>query len=294
MQKIPRPLLLLHVDAPFRAELSRVAAEHGYEVRPLTDWDHLTEQVSTAPASALLVVDPYLGVEGDAELAPELETLLREFPSLAVTAALPVREGRSAPLLELADWGVTQVIDLEEESSAAIRCRLEAARGRPLQRLVERALPTSVGGAGRAILAAAATVVAEGGQGRDLAVALRVTTRTLTRWCRKALLPPPKRLLAWMRILLACSLLDDPGRTISDVARSCGYAADSSLRHALGRLLGKTPSELRDAGAFPIASRAFVRALAEARSARASYRAKRAGGTGKEGRDTSASRRPSR
>jgi len=275
MQKIPRPLLVLHGDAPFRDDMARVARERGYELHTMADWEELSREVVTAPASALLVVDPYLGVEQDDEPSPALHTLLNYFPSLAITAALPVHERGSDPLLKLAQWGVTQVIDLEEENESAIECRLVAARGRPLRNLVEGALPATVGGPARAILAEAAIVVAEGGQGRDLAAALKVTSRTLTRWCRRALLPPPKRLLAWMRILLACALLDDPGRTISDVARSCGYAADSSLRHALGRLLGRTPSELREAGAFPIASRAFIKALAEARSARTSYRAKR-------------------
>jgi AraC-like DNA-binding protein len=274
VQKIPRPLLVLHADRPFRETLAVVAKEGGYELRPLERWEDLSREISVAPASALLVVDPYLGVE-DAP-APELGTLLRQFPSLAVTAAFPATPGRSEQLLQLADWGVTQVIDLEAETGAAVvGSRLLAAHGRPLRQLVEGALPATLAGPARAILAAAAAVVAEGGQGRDLARSLSVTTRTLTRWCRKAKLPPPKRLLAWMRILLASALLDDPGRTISDVARSCGYAADSSLRHALGRLLGRTPSELRDSGAFGIASRAFVKALAEARSGRASYRTPR-------------------
>ena len=274
MQKIPRPLLVLHSDRPFRERLTAVARADGYELRSLDAWDELTRELSVAPASALLVVDPYLGTQVGP--APELGALLRQFPSLAVTAAFPASPGRDPELLQLADWGVTQVIDLEEESGTeAVGRRLLAAHGRPLRQLVEGALPATMAGPARAILSAAAAVVAEGGQGRDLADSLRVTTRTLTRWCRKAKIPPPKRLLAWMRILLACSLLDDPGRTISDVARSCGYAADSSLRHALGRLLGRTPSELRDAGAFSVASRAFVRALAEARSGRASYRAPR-------------------
>jgi AraC-like DNA-binding protein len=273
MQKIPRPVLVLHEDAPFREQLAVAARGDGYQLRSVADWPALAEEVRRAPASALLVVDPYTGTEGRDTPSPELADLLHRFPSLAVTAAY--RPERVQETLRLSDWGVTQVIDLEEESSAPlIAHRLRAARGRPLRLLIEGALPVSAGGAARAILAAAATVVAEGGQGRDLAASLDITTRTLTRWCRRALLPPPKRLLAWMRMLLATELLDDSGRSISDVARSCGYASDSSLRHALGGLLGRTPSELREAGAFPIASRAFVKALAEARSAGARYRAK--------------------
>jgi AraC-like DNA-binding protein len=127
-------------------------------------------------------------------------------------------------------------------------------------------------GAARAILAAATSVVVEGGYGGELARSLHVTTRTLSRWCRRARLPPPRRLLAWMRILLAGELLDDPGRTVSDVALSCGYAADSSLRHALRSFVGVNPSELRERGAFAVTAEAFVRELQEAQRLGKRYR----------------------
>ena len=75
-----------------------------------------------------------------------------------------------------------------------------------------------------------------------------------------------------MRILFAADLIDDPGRTVSDVATSCGYAADTSLRHALRAFLGRGPRELRESGAFAAASEAFVQALVEARSSEKRYR----------------------
>src|SRR5690606_25819214 len=108
----------------------------------------------------------------------------------------------------------------------------------------------------RAILSAASAVVADGGQGKDLAKVLDITPRTLSRWCRKAGLPPPKRLLAWMRILLAAEFLDDPGRPVAAVAQACGYAADSSLRLALRRFTGFNPTDLRERGAFDTAAAA--------------------------------------
>lgn len=150
--------------------------------------------------------------------------------------------------------------------------RLLAISGLTLQRHIEQILPPNVGGAARSILAAAAGAVAEGRQGEELARTLQISPRTLSRWCRRAALPPPKQLLGWMRVLLAAELLDDSGRTVSEVAAACGYAADSSLRHALRGFLGMSPSELRDRGAFSTAANAFVSALAEARRASTRYR----------------------
>jgi AraC-like DNA-binding protein len=273
MQSIPSPLLVLHSDSRLRARLSTVAAERGYELRTIADWSQLAEAARSAPASALLVVDPYDGSGERTQIAPELARLLDDLPSLAITAALPIQAGTQEDLRRLGGLGVVQVIDLEEEGTAvAVGERLSSARGRPLRSLMDRALPDSTSGAARAILAAATSIVADGGQGQDLADSLNVTPRTVSRWCRRAALPPPKRLLAWMRILLAAELLDDPGRRITEVAAACGYAADSSLRHTLRTFVGMTPTELRQHGAFAVSSRLFLEALAEARSADKRYR----------------------
>lgn len=273
MQKVPRPLLVLHDDRLLLERLRSVAQHEGLALEVLGGWDDLLEGVRTAPASALIVLDPYFD-SGEDRLSVELSSLLNRFPSLTVIAALELRAGRGEDLLKLGQWGVVQVVDLEEEMTAtALGRRLLAARGRPLRGLVERQLPSYTSAAARSILSAATSIVAEGGQGRDLAKALHITPRTLSRWCRKAGLPPPKRLLAWMRILLAAEFLDDPGRPVSAVALACGYAADSSLRLALRRFTGLNPTELREQGAFDTASVAFVNALAEARAPKRRYRA---------------------
>lgn len=274
MQKVPRPLLVLHEDRVLREKLRAVALAQRLELRVLGGWDELLDEVRTAPASALIVVDPYGYTDEGERPTLELSSLLNRFPSLTVTAAMEVRPGRLDDVLQLGIWGVVQVIDLDEEATAiAVGQRLLSARGRPLRGLVERALPAYTSAAARSILGAAAAIVAEGGQGRDLAKALHITPRTLSRWCRRAGLPPPKRLLAWMRILLAAEFLDDPGRPVSAVALACGYAADSSLRLALRRFTGLNPTELRERGAFDTASAAFLTALSEARAPKRRYRA---------------------
>lgn len=273
MQRVPRPLIVLHEDRTFRERLRAAAGEQRLEMKVVEDWESLFDLVRTAPASSLLVVDPYLhGGEGGPSI--ELSSLLNRFPSLTVIAAMTVGPGHLADVLRLGQWGVVQIIDMDEEMTPiALAHRLMGARGRPLRGLVERSLPSYTSAAARAILSAGSTIVAEGGQGKDLAKALHITPRTLSRWCRRAGLPPPKRLLAWMRILLAAEFLDDPGRPVTAVATACGYAADSSLRLALRRFTGLNPTELREKGAFEVASREFVAALAEARAPRRRYRA---------------------
>ncbi len=264
MRKIRRPLLVLHRDRAFRDRI-RQAGGREYQYQGFADWNELHQTVSTASPAALIVADPYFGFEartnGDRENpAPALRALLEEFPSVAVIAAMEVGPERFDDLRTLGTWGVVQVISIDhDDTPSAIAQRLRAARGRPLQALLEHILPPETPGRARAIIEAAADVVVVGGHGSDLAQVLRLSRRTLLRWCTRAGLPPPRTLLAWMRVLLAAELLDDPGRSVLSVAQICGYSSDSGLRRITQKFLGGSPSQLRDRGAFHEASAAFLR-----------------------------------
>lgn len=254
-----RPLLVLHPDEGFR---QRVAAAAGaeYRVEPVDGWEPLRGRVRTAPPSALIVVDPYH--ESAASPATELRSLLQEFPSAVVFAALQVRPDRVDDLRTLGGWGVVQIVSVgHDDTPGAMSLRFRQSQGRPLRALLEGVLPPETPSRARAIVDAAAGVVAAGGQGRDLAGELGLSRRTLLRWCEQSALPPPRKLLAWMRILLAAELLDDPGRPVLIVAQACGYSSDSGLRRVTQKFVGASPSDLRRRGAFDRAARFFLEML---------------------------------
>ncbi len=273
MKRVYRPLLVLHSDPGFR-ERVRQACGKDYRYQSVPGWDELLQAVGESPPAALVVVDPYLGQglkvgNGGRELAPALRTLLSDYPSTAVLAALEVRPDRFDDLRTLGRWGVVQVVSIDHDDTPfSIGRRLQAARGRPLRALLEEVLPPETSGRARAILEAATDVVSVGEHGRDLAGALHLSRRTLLRWCQRSGLPAPRRLLAWMRVLLACELLDDPGRTVLSVAHTCGYSSDSGLRRITQKFLSASPSELREHGAFRTASTAFIKVLDEERQVR--------------------------
>ncbi|MQA89052.1 MAG: helix-turn-helix domain-containing protein [Gemmatimonas sp.] len=273
MKRVYRPLLVMHPDRAFRDRV-RKACGNDYHFQVIPDWDGLYEAVRESPPAALAVVDPYepeawARRNGRGALSPSLRTLLSEYPSLAVLAALEVRPERYDDLRTLGRWGVVQVISIDHDDTPhSIAQRLRGARGRPLRALLEEVLPPETSGRARAIVEAATDVVTVGEHGRDLASSLNLSRRTLLRWCQRAGLPAPRRLLAWMRVLLACELLDDPGRTVLSVAHTCGYSSDSGLRRITQKFLAASPSELRDRGAFRHAAEAFVQMLNEERQAR--------------------------
>jgi AraC-like DNA-binding protein len=266
MRKVRRPLLVMHPDDGF-CDRVRQAGGTQYVYQAIPDWESLGEAVRGLPAP-LVVVDPYASINGQRGPSPKLRGLLAEFPSMAVLAALEVRPERFDDLRTLGKWGVVQVISLgHDDTPHSIGQRLRSARGRPLLALLEQVLPADTPGRARAILEAAVEVVSVGGHGRDLAKSLHLSRRTLLRWSSRAGLPAPRQLLAWMRILLAAELLDDPGRSVLSVAHICGYSSDSGLRRITQKFLDASPTELRKNGAFDHAAKRFVELLSETRRA---------------------------
>jgi AraC-like DNA-binding protein len=260
--------LVLHSDAAFR-EAVREACGEDYQFTELADWRALDEGIREAPPGSMAVVDPYASTDGSARQrtpSTELRDMLTAYPSTPFVAALEMRAEAHEDVRLLGRWGVVQVVAIgHDDTVVAIGRRLRSARGRPMRALLEQVLPPETSGRARAIIDAAADVVMMGEHGRDLAETLNLSRRTLLRWSERAGLPPPRRLLAWMRILLACELLDDPGRSVLSVAHSAGYASDSGLRRITQKFLRASPTELRETGAFPRAADAFVTVLNETR-----------------------------
>jgi hypothetical protein len=226
-------------------------------------WGELHDKLRRAPPNTMVVVDPYAGAR-PGERFPLLRELLRRFPSVPVVAAMQLRRELAPEVAMLVEWGVSEVVALGPESvPRALAGRLGQAHARPFKRALEASITTYLTSEAHQILMSAAEVAADGGQAPDLGERLRVGPRTLTERCTRADLPPPRHVQSWMRVLLACMLLDDPGRTVYGAAYASGYQTDRSLRRAITALLGVDSTTLRRAGAFRTAARAFNRVLRE-------------------------------
>jgi transcriptional regulator GlxA family with amidase domain len=142
-------------------------------------------------------------------------------------------------ITSLISWGVAEIADAEfEASSSAIRQRLLDAHAKPFKARVEQYLSKRVSQNGLTLIRAAAAVALDGGTSVDLANAVGSSDRTVPGWCVREGLPAPRRLLAWMRVLLAVALLEERLRSVIQVAHCAGYASDHPLRRSFRELLG--------------------------------------------------------
>jgi methylphosphotriester-DNA--protein-cysteine methyltransferase len=262
----PRPeRTLIVADTPSLRRLSELPS--GYRVRLVEGWGELAAAMDQASPASAVIADPYLGRRTAQGPAPELRRLIARRRSVPVIAALPLRDELAATVATLLEWEVSDVLNLNLQRSAhAVRECLRGVRARPLKRVAEPLLGTFAGENARNVVRAACEVAVEGGAAPELAAIFEVDPRTVTAWCRREGLPPPRRLLAWMRVLLAAMMLKEDGRSIVNVARGAGYATDHALRRAMRDLAGGEPATMPRGDLLKQASTRFhdeLRALRE-------------------------------
>jgi AraC-like DNA-binding protein len=206
----------------------------GYHTRVFGDWKTLLTAARQEPPSTAVLVHADTLLPGSS-----VWDVLQAAPSLPVLVAIDLTTAQSEGVRLLLKRGVSELIDLPVENSpAALLVRLREAHARPYKRRLEAGLSRYVGGNAVTLIRAAAEVTVDGGLSTDLAGIFGVNERTVGTWCAREGLPAPRRLLVWLRVLLAVSLLEEHGRTWKNAARSSGYVSDNALRRAISGLLG--------------------------------------------------------
>lgn len=265
MQPLVRPLWFLHGNEQLARSIALLPSQP-FRVVHLSGWDRLRSEMRRAPPAAIAVVDPRHGFGEGTGPSIEVRSMLEQYPSATVVAALHITPADSAILRTLGEWGVTDYIDLVRENSPlAVARRLRIVQSMPVRRMLKRALPRGLPSRPAGLLLRAAEVVAAGGRGEHLAQALGVHMRTVPRWCERADLPPPKRLLAWLRLLVASDLLRDPTWSLEAAARATGYASGPSLKTAYRNLMKMKAKEVRANDPFAAVAIAFERELSAIR-----------------------------
>jgi len=240
-----------------------------YQRIPL-GWAQMLAEVRREPPSSVAIVHAVQGGAPD----PRVRELVEAAGLVPVVAVVPFDDAHAPHLPTLLGWGVAELADARFEATAgAIAPRLQAVHAAPFKRVLEPHLSRFVSMQALTLLRAAAGVAVDRGAAPGLALTFGAEGRTVAGWCAREALPPPRRLIAWLRLLLALALLDPPGRTVMDAARCAGYR-DHSLRRAVRDFLGAGTRPRP--GLFAVAAAAFndeLRQLRErARDARPGVR----------------------
>ncbi|HEU0015481.1 MAG TPA: hypothetical protein VFQ45_17455, partial [Longimicrobium sp.] len=217
--------VLLH-DTPSLRGLA--ALGHPFLPRVAGGWDELRAAAPRLAPGSVLVVDAGARV-ADGRVPGGLWELMAAHPSVPVVVAVDAAACAPSLLARLLDRGAAEVLDLSLDRTPALaERRIREAVARPFKRRLEGALSRYASADARTLLRAATEAAVRGGGADELARTFGVSPATVGLWCAAAALPPPRTLQAWMRLLLAASLLEEQARGIADVARTCGYAGDRS------------------------------------------------------------------
>ena len=220
-----------------------LGAEH--TLIPVATWTELHATVSHEPID-VVIADP--AVTGVVQVEA-LEDLRRQFPSLPVVVYTQLAPASIKAIVRLAKSGIEDVVLSRFDDEP--RRFLELLEGIPANALGERMLQELAG----SLSALPVTVVraidqlfrspARFKNAQDLAAAAGMNLRTLYRNLEPAGIYSARALVVSARLLRAYSFLQDPGRSIKDVAAKAGYHSPWQLSQQLRELTGRTTEQVR-------------------------------------------------
>jgi AraC-like DNA-binding protein len=202
-----------------------------------SDWSSLEELIRMEPVD-IVVVDPREGTEVRTR---EVETLLRQFPSLPIVVYTTLSPEITQSLVQLAKVGLNTVV-LRGFDDEALRFRAL------LERLPEYELSDRMLAMLKEPLDEVPVTLRrsphEFQDVSDLVRASGFTRRTFDRWMT-GMGVSSKSLVRIARAVRAYHLMRDPGYRLTDIARKVGYPETRLFARHVQLVTGMVPSSLR-------------------------------------------------
>ncbi len=211
---------------------------------------------------ATIVVLDHRDYDGNAAL-PMVRRLRDEFPSVPVVMYLSMAAVASGAVMDYARAGVSQLVfqgmdDFKTTLRSAINASLDQVSAGSLASELEPLIPATIVPFLRYCLEHSRRNITV----EEVASAMGVHRKTLVDRLKAARLPSPRAMIGWSRLLMAARLLDDPGRTIEQVALKLDFPSGTALRNMFKRYTGLRTTEVRENGGVHCLLHAFKRELA--------------------------------
>jgi AraC-like DNA-binding protein len=200
--------------------------------------------------------------EGNSTL-PVVRRIHDQYPSVPVVLYCSLSPENSREVLDFARAGVSDLVlrgvdDLRTTLRTAVQSALDHCAAKTMLVEIEPLVPEGVLPIIRYCL--------ENGRRNlsveDVASALAVHRKTLVDRLNAAGFPSPSSLISWCRLLVAARMLDDPGRSVEQVALLLEFPSGTSLRNMMKRYTGLVSTEVRENGGVRCVLHAFKRELA--------------------------------
>lgn len=211
---------------------------------------------------ATIVVLDHRDYDGNAAL-PVVRRLRDEYPSVPVVMYLPMVALASGAVMDYARAGVSQLVfqgvdDFKTSLRSAIDAALDQVSAGALAAEIEPLIPSTIVPFLRYCLEHSRRNITV----EEVAAAMGVHRKTLVDRLKAARLPSPRAMIGWSRLLMAARLLEDPGRTIEQVALKLDFPSGTALRNMFKRYTGLRTTEVRENGGVRCLLHAFKRELA--------------------------------
>lgn len=191
-----------------------------------------------------------------------VRTLTEDFPSIPVLLYWTMSSFASREVLEFAKAGVSELVlrDVDDDRGLLQGALRDASNKRSASEILDELSPLVP-----PHVAAMIRFCLENGRRaltvEDVAAGLNVHRKTLVDRLRAADLPSPSTVIAWCRLLLSAKALEDPGRSVEQVALMLDFPSGTSMRNMVKRYTGLRTGEVRENGGLQCVLHAFKREL---------------------------------
>lgn len=197
-----------------------------------------------------------------ASTTPTIRQLRASFPRLPVLAMAPLGGVAGHELVAAVRAGANGLIlQGVEDAGVALRDAIDRAEDECTARVVMEAVGTVLPDAARAVVEYAITQARRPLDVEELAAALGMTRRTLARRLERSGMPSPLAVIGWCRLLAAARAMEDPGRTLEQVALQLDFPGAAALRNMLARYTRLRPRDVRGGGGLCAVLAAFRLAI---------------------------------
>jgi AraC-like DNA-binding protein len=177
--------------------------------------------------------------------------VVREFPQIPTVALISqLDRGTARTVLTLGQCGIRTLVDIREPGGwHELRNLLLSEHSLELRQqavaLISADLIQAPAGS-RRYFEVLFAVAPRTGTIRELAAGLQVLPSTLMSRFFRAHLPPPKRFLAYARLMFAARMFENPGLSLASVAARLDYSSAQSFGRHIRSVLGLPALEFRE------------------------------------------------